>query len=123
MDEDKEAGADGVPSAVASELLGALDGITSTRRELVAEATRRIPTGYLMMLALAGAALVVNVAVLTISTRRHGLWLVLGVVLVVSTSLALLVGISASFAGPLRVDHDAIDRVILDVRDGFFSSR
>ena len=117
------ADAAGVSSAVASELLTALDGVTSTRRELVAESTRRIPTGYLAMLALAGVALVVNVSVLTVSGRRRTMGLIVGVVLVVSTSLALLVGVSASFAGPLRVDHDALDRVVADLRSGYFSAR
>jgi len=106
---------------VATELLAALDGVTTTRRELVSEATRRVPAGYLLMLVLAGVALVVNVSVLTLATRRRGLWLVAGVVLVVSTSLALLVSVSASFAGALQIDHDAIDRVVVDIRDGFFS--
>lgn len=113
----------GLQPAVTAELVGALDGLTSTRRDLVAESTRRIPTGYLLMLAFAGIALVVNVSVLTLATGRRGLWLIVGLVLVVSTSLALLVGISASFAGPLRVDHAAIDRMILDLRAGVFSLR
>lgn len=118
-----QAAAPGLASPVTTELFTALDSLTSTRRELVAESTRRIPTAYLLMLALAGAVLIVNVSVLTLATGRRGLWLTIGLVLVVSTSLALLVGVSASFAGPLRVNHSAIDRMILDLRAGVFSLR
>jgi len=69
---------------------------------------------------LAGAALVANVALLSLTASRRGLALVVGVVVVVGLSLALLIGISAPFKGPLRVGPGAIERVIVDLHDGMF---
>jgi hypothetical protein len=90
------------------------------RRDVGAESTRSIPIGYLLVLGITGAALVANVALLSLSASRRGLALVAGVVVVVGLSLALLIGISAPFTGPLRVGPGAIDRVIVDLRDGMF---
>ncbi|MEY4010832.1 MAG: hypothetical protein RLZZ93_1525, partial [Actinomycetota bacterium] len=118
----RAATAPGASAAVSSELLGALDGVTTARRDVVAESTRSIPIGYLLVLGITGAALVANVALLSLTASRRGLGLVAGVVVVVGLSLALLIGISAPFAGPLRVGHGPVDRVIVDLRDGVFRS-
>lgn len=118
----RAATAPGVPSAVASELLTAVDGVSMARRDVVAESSRSIPIGYLLVLAITGAALVANVALLSLSASRRGLALVVGVVVVVGLSLALLIGISAPFMGPLRVGPGAVDRVVADLRDGMFRS-
>ena len=111
----------GVPSAVASELLAALDGVTVARRDRISEASRSIPMGYLLVLVVAGLALVVNVALLTLAGRRRGLLLVGGIVTVVALVLALLVAISAPFAGALVVDHAGLDRVLIDLGNGLFT--
>jgi hypothetical protein len=116
----RAATAPGVSSAVAGELLTAVDGLSMARRDVVAESTRSIPIGYLLVLGITGAALVANVALLSLSASRRGLALVVGVVVVVGLSLALLIGISAPFMGPLRVGPGAIDRVINDLHDGMF---
>lgn len=116
----RAATAPGVSSAVASELLTAVDGLSTARRDVVAESTRSIPIGYLLVLGITGAALVANVALLSLTASRRGLALVVGVVVVVGLSLALLIGISAPFVGPLRVGPGAVDRVIADLRDDMF---
>ena len=116
----RAATAPGVPSAVASELLTAVDDLSVSRRDVVAESTRSIPIGYLLVLGVTGAALVANVALLSLTASRRGLALVVGVVVVVGLSLALLIGISAPFKGPLRVGPGAIERVIVDLHDGMF---
>lgn len=116
----RAATAPGVSSAVATELLTAVDGVTTARRLVVAESTRSIPIGYLLVLGITGAALVTNVALLSLGASRRGLALVVGVVVIVGLSFALLIGISAPFEGALQVGHDAVDRVVADLRDGMF---
>lgn len=111
----------GLTSAVSAELLAALDGITVARRDRLSEASRGIPGAYLGLLVVAGLALVVNVALLTLWWGHRGLVLVMGVAAVVALALALLIGISAPFAGALTVDHTAIDAVVVDLRSGFFA--
>lgn len=112
----------GASNAVSAELLAALDAVTVARRDRLSEASRGIPLAYLGLLVVAGLALVVNVALLTLWWGHRGLLLVVGVATLVALTLALLIGISAPFAGALTVDHAAIDRVVLDLRDGFFRS-
>ena len=110
----------GLTSAETAEMLGALDAVSTIRRQLVAESSRTLPGPYLLVLVLTGLALVVNVSVLTLAAGRRALWLIPGIVLVVVAALSLLVGITAPLAGPLRLSPDAIGRVALDLRDGFF---
>lgn len=113
----------GLSNAVSAELLAALDAVTVARRDRLSEASRQIPLAFLGLLVVAGLALVVNVALLTLWWGHRGLLLVAGVATLVALALALLIGISAPFAGALTVDHAAIDRVVLDLRDGFFRTR
>ena len=110
----------GLPASVSSELLAGLDGVTMARRDRIAEASRGIPMSYLLVLVITGLALVVNVALLTLWGGHASLVLVGGVALVVALALALLIGISAPFAGPLVVDHAALDRVLIDLQHGVF---
>jgi hypothetical protein len=110
----------GTPSAVSGELLSTLDSFTSARRDVVAEATRSIPLGYLAVLVITGLALVVNVALLSLAAGRRGLALVIGVVVIVGLSIALLIGVAAPFMGPLQVNHGVLDRVLADLHGGMF---
>jgi hypothetical protein len=114
------AAARGLTSPEAAEMLGALDGVTTIRRQMVAESSRTLPAPYLLVLVLTGLALVMNVSVLTLGAGRRALWLIPGIVLVVVAALSLLVGISAPLAGPLRLSPAAIERVALDLRAGYF---
>jgi len=110
----------GLTSPEAAEVLGALDAVTTIRRQLVAESSRTLPAPYLLVLVLTGLALVVNVSVLTLGAGRRALWLIPGIVLVVVAALSLLVGITAPLDGPLQLSPMAIERVALDLRAGLF---
>ncbi|MEI7999919.1 MAG: hypothetical protein WCI50_01085 [Actinomycetes bacterium] len=116
----EQAATPGLASSSSAELLTRLDALTAARRQRIAEASRQIPLGYLLVLVIAGAALIANVTFLTLTASRRGLLLVVGSVVVVATSLSLLVAVSAPFDGSLTIDHHAIDRVLSDLSTGIF---
>lgn len=112
----------GLPSAVSSEMLGALDALVGARRERIGEASMSTPVGYLVVVAAAGLALVANVALLSTHLGRRGIVLAGGLVVVVAAVLTLLVALAAPFAGSLTVDQGGLTRVLADLGDGFFTS-
>jgi hypothetical protein len=109
-----------LPAPVVSELLGAVDAVAASRREHLAAAAHDLPAIYLVTVAISGLALVANAAALTIGSRRRLVGLIAGLALTVSLTLALLVGLSAPFDGPVAVDPAPIDAVAADLRAGLF---
>jgi hypothetical protein len=115
-----EAATKDLGSAQAGELLGALDSLTSLRRERLAHAANQMPDGYLLVVLLSGLALVVNSAALAIDRPRRVAMLTGGLVVVVAVTLALLMAISSPFAGGFVVSGDPLDAVLANLRSGFF---
>jgi hypothetical protein len=109
----------GTPAS--TELLASLDAVTSARRERIAASSREIPALYVLTLIAAGLALVFNAGALTVRSSVRTSLLAGGLACVVGLSLALLFSITAPWGGPMVVDGDPIDRVVLDIGDGFFS--
>ena len=105
---------------VGTELLLALDAVTSGRRDRVAAASREMPVLYVVTLAIGGVALIANAGALGVRSSLRTTVLVSGLVVVVGLSMALLLSLSAPWRGPLTVSGDPIDDVITQLRTGFF---
>ncbi len=103
-----------------TELLTALDALTSDRRARLAAASREPPSLYVITLVVSGVALIANAAALTIRTRRRVALLISGLTIVIGLSVALLFVIGTPWRGPIVVSGHPIDAVIRDLANGYF---
>jgi hypothetical protein len=117
-----EASAAELGSAQAGEMLGALDTVTSTRRERLATRAHQLPVLYLVVVGASGLALVINSAALALDRDQHVAWLTAGLVVVVSLVLALLLAITSPFRGGFIADGAPLDAVIVDLEAGDLTS-
>jgi hypothetical protein len=108
----------GTPSS--TELLAALDALTSDRRTRLAAASRDLPALYVITLAVSGLALIANASVLTIRVRWRAAVLVGGLAVVVGLSMALLFALGTPWRGSITVSGHPIDTVITDLSSGYF---
>ena len=108
----------GTPQA--TELLTALDSLTSQRRSRLDAATRNIPLIYVITLITSGLALVATAGALGVRSGRRVSSLVLGLAIVVGLSLALMFSITAPWRGPLTVGTGPIDSIIDGLQTGTF---
>ena len=108
----------GTPTS--TELLVALDAVTSGRRDRVAAASREIPLLYVITLVVGGVALIANAGVLGVRSTVRTTLLVTGLAVVVGLSMALLLSLSAPWRGPLVVSGGPIEDVATQLRTGFF---
>jgi hypothetical protein len=92
-------------------MLGALDTVTSLRRERLATSARELPALYLVVVMASGLALIVNAAALAIDRGHRVARLTAGLVVVVSLVLALLLAVTAPFRGGFIADGEPIDAV------------
>jgi hypothetical protein len=109
----------GTPAS--TELLAALDAVTTARRARLAAASRQIPALYVLTLVAAGLALAANAGALTFRSAARTALLVTGLAAVIGLSLALLFAIGAPWRGPLIVNGGPIDAVVHDLGSGFFT--
>ena len=91
--------ADDLGSAPAGELLGALDSVTSLRRQRLAVADQALPDFYVAVVVVSGLALIVNSAAVAVRARRRAAALTAGLVVVVSLAVALLFALAAPYEG------------------------
>jgi hypothetical protein len=103
-----------------TELLAALDGVTTSRRACISAASRQIPVLYLMPLVVSGVALIFNAGALTIRASVRASLLVAGLACVVGLSIALLFVLTAPWRGSLVVSGHPLDMVASDLQTGFF---
>ena len=108
----------GTPAS--TELLAALDALTSDRRARLAAASRQLPTLFVAVLLLTGVALIVNTTALTLRSGRRAALLVGGLAAVVGLSLALLFALGTPWRGPITVSGQPIDAVVRDLNIGYF---
>jgi hypothetical protein len=110
----------GTPTS--TELLGALDSLTSDRRARLAAASKELPGLYVITLTLSAVALIANASALTIRTRPRAALLISGLVAVIGLSIALLFALGTPWRGPIVVSGHPLDAVIHDLADGYFRS-
>jgi hypothetical protein len=108
----------GTPTS--TELLAALDALTNDRRARLAAASHQLPVLYVVVLAVSGAALIVNAAALTLRSGWRAALLVGGLSAVVGLALALLFALGTPFRGPITVSGQPIDNVVQDLNAGYF---
>jgi hypothetical protein len=110
----------GVATPTGTELLTALDSLTTARRERLAAATQELPMLYVLTLVASGVALIANAGALTFRSTLRTSILVVGLAVVVAFSLALLFALSAPWDGALVVSGRPIDLILRDLGAGFF---
>jgi hypothetical protein len=110
----------GVATPTSTELLTALDSLTTARRERIAAASQELPTLYVLTLVASGVALIANAGALTFRSSLRTSVLVVGLAVVVAFSLALLFALSAPWDGALVVSGRPIDLILRDLGAGFF---
>jgi hypothetical protein len=115
-----EAARPAVGTPTSSELLAALDSITSDRRARLAAASREPPALYVVTLVVGGVALIFGAAALTIAAQRRVAFLIGGLTVVVGLSLALIFALGTPWRGPIVVSGHPIDGVIHDLSTGYF---
>jgi hypothetical protein len=104
-----------------TELLAAVDAVSSGRRGRLADGSRELPALYIVTLIVSGLALVANAGAIVSAVSRRSALLVAGLTIVVALSLALLCALTGPFRGALAVSGEPIDAVIDDLRTGFFT--
>jgi hypothetical protein len=104
----------------ATELLDALDGLTSARRQRLAASHHDLPVLYVAVVGLAGLALIANASMLTLNDSRRLTYLPVGLIAVVGLAMALLVAIGSPFEGAFVASGYPIDQVIADLQSGKF---
>jgi hypothetical protein len=110
----------GTPTS--TELLAAVDALTSDRRARLAAASHQLPALYVIVLALTGMALVVNATALTLRSGLRSAFLVGGLAVVIGFSLALLFALGTPWRGPITVSGQPIDTLVRDLGAGYFHS-
>ena len=108
----------GTPAS--TELLAALDALTSDRRDRLAAASHQLPVLYVVVLVLTGAALIVNAAALTLRSGWRPALLTGAVSVVIGLSLALLFALGTPWRGAITVRGQPIDTVVRDLNLGYF---
>ena len=101
-----------------TELLVAVDAVTSSRRARFAAAAREIPALYVVALVASGLALIANAGALAFRSSLRTSLLVLGLAIVVGLSLALLFSLGAPWRGPLTVSGHPIAAIVHDLQTG-----
>jgi len=108
----------GTPAS--TELLSALDSLTTDRRSRVAAASREPPAFYVLTLAVSGLALIAGAAAITIRARPRAALLIGGLTVVVGLSLALILALANPWRGTSFVSGHPVDTVIHDLGTGYF---
>ena len=110
----------GLATPTSSELLAALDAVTNDRRARLAAASRELPVLSVVVLVVAGAALITNAMVLTLRSGWRAALPVGGLTVVIGLSVALLFALSAPWRGSVTVSGHPIDTVVRDLNTGYF---
>ncbi len=102
-----------------SEILGALDAVTIARRDRLDSQSSHLPVLFVVALFLAGLAVVVNGAAMTVQRPKTGRLMVL-LTAVVAVDVALVIILWTPFSGPLPISDQPTLQVISELRSGMF---
>ena len=116
------ASAPGTTSQSGAEMLASLDDLTTARRERVTAQSEQLPDLFLFALFLAGLAVVVNAAALTVGRPFTGRLIVL-LVAVVAVDIALVIALWEPFSGAIPVSDRPLTDVVGQLGDRFFVLR
>ena len=114
--------APGTSTPQASEMLAALDDLTTARRERITAQSDHLPDMFLFALFLAGLAVVVNAAALTVG--RPQTWrLIVLLVAVVAVDIALVIALWLPLSGAIQVSDQPLADIVRQLQDGVFVLR
>jgi hypothetical protein len=117
-----EASLPSVGAPASNELLSALDAVSIDRRARLAAAARNLPGLYVITLFVMGVALILDACLLAMRSRLRGAISVASLAIVVGLSMALLFALGGAWSGTIVVSGQPIDRVIHDLRTGYFGT-
>ena len=103
-----------------SELLDSLDALSEDRGDRLAAASHQLPTFYVIVLLITGAALIVDAAALALRSSRRSAMLVGMLAIVIGLSLALLFALGTPWLGPITVSGQPIDNIVQGLKIGYF---
>lgn len=112
----------GTSSQAGSEMLAAMDDLATARRERVIAQSTDLPVLFLVALFLAGLAVVVNAAALTVG-RPYTWRLIVPVVAVVAVDVALVIALWMPFSGAIQASDQPLVDVARQLQQGFFETR
>jgi hypothetical protein len=114
--------APGTTTQAGAEMLAAIDDLTTARRERVTAQSDHLPDLFVFALFLAGLAVVVNAAAMTVGRPFTGRLIVL-LVAVVAVDIALVIALWEPFSGAIPVSDRPLTDVVTQLGDGFFVLR
>ncbi len=109
------------PSLVRAQALhAALENLQTQRRLRFDTAQSTTPFGLFALALVAGIALIANSIVVTLRGRRWDAFVAAGITLIVGLDLALIVNLSAPFAGGFTVSSSPLNEIYEAVRQGIY---
>jgi hypothetical protein len=112
--------ADDVSPATAVELLGAADGLATSRRDRLSLARRTVPPAFLLLAFSSGVILSLNAVLLSLRIEGWAALAIMGLVVVTALDLALVVAVSEPYKGTIVVDPRPLADVVDDLDRGVF---
>jgi len=73
-----------------------------------------------LLSAIAGFALIINALVVSLRSGGNTVYVAVGIILIVALDLALIIGISAPFRGPFKVDAGPVRTMAIEVEAGVY---
>jgi hypothetical protein len=94
---------------------------TPASRDRLAAASHQLPVFYVVVLVLAGVALIVNASALTLRSGRRSALLTGSLASVIGLSIALLFALGTPWRGAITVSGQPIDAVTQGLNTGYFT--
>jgi branched-chain amino acid transport system substrate-binding protein len=109
-----------VASATANAIEESMADLTDVRSELLSIADSEMPIELLLLSVIAGFALIINALFVALRSGGNTVYVAFGIILIVALDLALIVGISAPFRGPFKVDSSPVETTASQVQSGLY---
>lgn len=109
-----------VVSSTSNAMEESMAELTNIRRDLLSIAGSEMPLELLLLSAIAGFALIINALFVALRSGGNTVYVAFGIILIVALDLALIIGISAPFRGPFKVDSNPVATMASEVQSGIY---
>jgi len=109
-----------VDSSTSNAMEESMAELTNVRRDLLSIAGSQMPLELLLLSAIAGFALIINALFVALRSGGNTVYVAFGIILIVALDLGLIVGISAPFRGPFKVDSGPVETMASEVQSGLY---
>jgi len=109
-----------VVSSTSNAMEESIAELTNVRRDLLSIAGSQMPLELLLLSAIAGFALIINALFVALRSGGNTVYVAFGIILIVALDLGLIVGISAPFRGPFKVDSSPVETMASEVQSGLY---